>query len=239
MDPIERMRSRTGIRLGIMGGTFDPIHIGHLVTAEEARQQFSLDEILFLPTGTPPHKTRQVASPDFRYLMVSVATATHPHFWVCRYEIDTPGVDYTVDSLTYIAQTLAQGTSVFFITGADAVLDILTWKQPERVLELAGVIAATRPGYELGRLSEALAGLERRDQVHLMEIPALAVSSSMIRARLAQGRGCRYLVPEGVGELIEKSGVYAGGSAVDAPSREAGGSGADLPRREDAGPADG
>ena len=209
MDPIERMRTRADVRLGIMGGTFDPIHIGHLVTAEEARQQFSLDEILFMPTGTPPHKTRQVASAELRHLMVSIATATHPHFWVSRYEMDVPGVDYTVDTLTHISRRLSVGTQVFFITGADAVLDILTWKQPERVLELAAVIAATRPGYDLGRLSGVLAGLERGERVHVMEIPALAVSSSMIRARLAQGRGCRYLVPEGVGELIEKSGVYA------------------------------
>lgn len=209
MDPIERMRMRAGFRLGIMGGTFDPIHIGHLVTAEEARQQFSLDEILFMPTGTPPHKTRQVASPELRHLMVSIATATHPHFWVSRYEMDAPGVDYTVDTLTHISQALSVGTQVFFITGADAVLDILAWKEPERVLQLAAVIAATRPGYDLGRLSGVLGGLERRERVHVMEIPALAVSSSMIRARLTQGRGCRYLVPEGVGELIEKSGVYA------------------------------
>jgi nicotinate-nucleotide adenylyltransferase len=209
MDPIERMRMRAGFRLGIMGGTFDPIHIGHLVTAEEARQQFSLDEILFMPTGTPPHKTRQVASAELRHLMVSIATATHPHFWVSRYEMDALGVDYTVDTLTHISRTLSVGTQVFFITGADAVLDILTWKQPERVLELAAVIAATRPGYDLGRLSEVLSGLDRSERVHVMEIPALAVSSSMIRARLAQGRGCRYLVPEGVGELIDKSGVYA------------------------------
>jgi len=201
-----------------MGGTFDPIHIGHLVTAEEARQQFALDEILFMPTGTPPHKTSQVASAELRHLMASIATATHPHFWVSRYEMDEPGVDYTVDTLTHIARTLSAGTQVFFITGADAVLDILTWKQPERVLELADVIAATRPGYDLGRLSGVLAGLEHGGRVHVMEIPALAVSSSMIRARLAQGRSCRYLVPEGVGELIEKSGVYADPTVGGSPA---------------------
>ena len=218
MDPIERMRARPGLRLGIMGGTFDPIHIGHMVTAEEARQQFSLDEILFMPTGTPPHKTHQVASADVRHLMVSIATVTHPHFWVSRYEMDVPGVDFTVDTLTHISRILSPGTQVFFITGADAVLDILTWKQPERVLELAAVIAATRPGYDLGRLSGVLAGLESRERVHVMEIPALAVSSSMIRERLEHGRGCRYLVPEGVGELIEKSGVYSGPEAGMSPA---------------------
>ena len=190
MDPIERMRTRTGVRLGIMGGTFDPIHIGHMVTAEEARQQFSLDEILFMPTGTPPHKTRQVASagaaaPDGEHrhghppalLGVSVRDGRS------RSRLHRRHPD------AHRAARCPRAPQVFFITGADAVLDILTWKQPERVLELAAVIAATRPGYDLGRLSGVLAGLERRERVHVMEIPALAVSSSMIRARLAQGTG--------------------------------------------------
>lgn len=196
-----------------MGGTFDPIHIGHLVTAEEARQQFRLDEVIFMPTGTAPHKGRQVAPPEARYLMVSIATATNPHFWVSRLEMDTPGVDYTVDTLARLARRFPAGTEFFFITGADAVLEILTWKEPGRVLELCTIIAATRPGYDLSRLSEVLAGLESKDKVHAMEIPALAVSSSMIRERLAAGRGVRYLVPEGVAEVIEKSGVYAGEAA--------------------------
>lgn len=208
-EPIERLRTRAGVRLGIMGGSFDPIHIGHLVAAAEALEQFALDEILFMPTGTPPHKVRQVASPDLRYLLVSVATASNPRFWVSRYEMDTPGVDYTVDTLGYLRGVLAPDAGLSFITGADAVLDILTWKDPERLLELATVIAATRPGYDLGRLSTVLQGLRRRDRVHVMEVPALAVSSSMIRERLAQGRTIRYLVPEGVAQLISKLGVYA------------------------------
>ncbi len=220
MDPTERLRERPGIRLGIMGGTFDPIHIGHLVTAEEARQQFRLDEVVFMPTGVAPHKQGQVAPPETRYLLASIATATNPHFWVSRLEIDAPGVDYTVDTLKKLAEVFPADSKLLFITGADAVLEILTWKQPERVLELCTVIAATRPGYDLGRLAEVLSGLERADRVHTMEIPALAVSSSMIRERLAAGRGVRYLVPEGVAEVIEKSGVYASRYSAGASTGE-------------------
>ncbi len=208
MDPLERLRHRPGLRLGIMGGTFDPIHIGHLVTAEEALLQFELDEIVFMPTGEPPHKTRQVASPEARYMMASVATATNPRFWVSRLEIDVPGVDYTVDTLDRLHAECRPEVEFFFITGADAVLDILTWKEPERLLGLCEVIAATRPGYDLGRLAGVLADLPHKENVHVMEIPALAVSSSMIRERLAQGKSVRYLVTEGVAALIAKSGLY-------------------------------
>lgn len=212
MDPLVRLQQGRGKRIGIMGGTFDPIHIGHLVTAEEARQQFSLEEIVFMPTGEPPHKSGQIASPDDRFHMTLVATTSHPHFWVSRLEIDAAGTDYTVDTLTALHERLPTGTAFFFITGADAVLDILTWKEPERVLELCQVIAATRPGYDLGRLAGVLEGLPRREQVHVMEVPALAVSSSMIRERLRAGKGARYLVPDEVAALIEKTGVYGPGT---------------------------
>lgn len=209
MDPLIALRNRRGLRLGLMGGTFDPIHIGHLVTAEEALRQFSLDEIVFIPTGHPPHKTHQVASAEARYAMTCVATASNPHFWVSRLELDSPGMDYTADTLVALREVFAPDVEFYFITGADAVLDILTWKDPERVLALCDVIAATRPGYDLARLADVLSGLARRDHVHVMEIPSIAVSSSMIRERLLEGRRVRYLVPEGVDVLIEKSGIYA------------------------------
>ena len=210
MDPFIALRTRRGLRLGLMGGTFDPIHIGHLVTAEEALRQFSLDEIVFIPTGHPPHKSRQVASAEERYAMTCVATASNPQFWVSRLELDSPGMDYTADTLAALGEIFASDVEFYFITGADAVLDILTWKDPERVLALCDVIAATRPGYDLARLADVLSGLARRDHVHVMEIPSIAVSSSMIRERLREGRGVRYLVPEGVDVLIEKSAIYSG-----------------------------
>ncbi len=213
---LQPLPGRRGLRLGIMGGAFDPIHMAHLVTAEEARVQFDLDQVVFMPAGDPPHKGRRLAPAEFRYLLVCVATASHPRFTVSRFEIDRPGVSYTVDTLEHLNEVTPPGTELFFITGADAVLDILTWKDPARVLELATFIAATRPGYDLAKLSGLLArmrsdtvGLVPEARVKTMEIPALAISSSMIRERLAAGRQVRYLVPETVAQILEKNGGYA------------------------------
>jgi nicotinate-nucleotide adenylyltransferase len=210
-----------GLRLGIVGGAFDPIHIAHLVTAEEARAQFDLDQVLFMPAGDPPHKSWRLAPAEFRYLLVAVATASHPRFSVSRFEIDRKEVSYTVDTLEHLAGVVPEGTEMFFVTGADAVLDILTWKDPARVLELATFIAATRPGYDLSKVSGLLeklrggtVGLVPEARVKTMEVPALAISSSMIRARLGEGKGVRYLVPDSVAQLIEKSGVYASGGSM-------------------------
>lgn len=208
MDPSDPIADPPGLRLGIMGGTFDPIHIGHLVTADEALHQFGLDDILFMPSGEGPHKRRETTPAELRYLMVSVATASHPRFWVSRYEIDRPGLDYTADTLAAFREMMGSEVDLYFITGADAVLDILTWKDPERILSLCTLIAATRPGYDLGRLSTVLDGLLEADRVRVMEIPGLAVSSSMIRERVRHGDSCRYLVTEGVRQLIEKTGCY-------------------------------
>lgn len=213
---IAGLRDKPGLRLGIMGGAFDPIHIAHLIAAEEALQQFELDQVVFMPAGDPPHKDRRMPPPDFRYLLVAVATAANPKFSVSRFEIDRNTVSYTVDTLEYLASIMPSGGQLFFITGADAVLDILSWKDPERVLGLATFIAATRPGYDLSRMSGLLEELRSRSsglvpeaRVKIMEIPALAISSSMIRQRLAEGRSIRYLVPGSVAELIEKSGFYS------------------------------
>jgi nicotinate-nucleotide adenylyltransferase len=214
-DPITRLSIRSGLRLGIMGGAFDPIHIAHLVTAQEALLQFRLDEVMFLPSGRPPHKKRQLAPAEFRYLMVAVATASHPRFSVSRLEIDRAGVGYTVDTLEYLAAHLAPDARLFFITGADAVLDILTWKDPPGVLGLCTLIAATRPGFDLSRLSAVLASLGPEvvgpapdAKVQVMEVPGLDISSSMIRERLAAGLPVRYLVPDAAMDLIDKTGQY-------------------------------
>ena len=227
---ITPLPGRSGLRLGIMGGAFDPIHIAHLVTAEEARAQFDLDQVLFMPAGDPPHKSRRLAPAEFRYLLVAVATASHPRFSVSRFEIGREEVSYTVDTLEHLAGIVPEGTELFFVTGADAVLDILTWKDPARVLELATFIAATRPGYDLSKLAGLLerlraetAGLVPEARVRTMEVPALAISSSMIRERLAAGKGVRYLVPDSVAQLIEKSSAYVS-SRPTGTSRKACGS---------------
>jgi len=215
-DPIERLRERPRLRLGVIGGVFDPIHIAHLVIADEALHQFGLDEIVFMPAGNPPHKRRDLAPAELRYLLVGAATAAHPRFSVSRYEIGRKQVGYTVDTMKHLAGTLAPDARLFLVIGADAVLDILTWKDPARVLELCTLIAATRPGYDLSRLSEvleklgpglAVSGPEAR--VKVMEVPALAISSSMIRERLAAGKSVRCLVPEPVAQLIQKTGLYS------------------------------
>jgi len=213
---ISGLRDLPGLRLGIMGGAFDPIHMAHLVTAQEALIEFGLDQVLFMPAGDPPHKSRRMAPAEFRYLLTQVATAGNPRFSVSRYEISREQVSYTVDTLEHLSAIAPPGTELFFITGADAVLDILGWKDPGRVLELSTFIAATRPGYDLSRLAGLLeklrsvtGGLAPETRVKVLEVPALAISSSMIRERLAAGKTARYLVPDPVAHLIEKSGYYA------------------------------
>jgi nicotinate-nucleotide adenylyltransferase len=196
-----------GKRLGVMGGTFDPIHNGHLTTAEEALMQFGLDEVVFLPTGRPWMKEHNdVSPPEHRYLMTVIATASNPRFSVSRIEVDRDGPTYTVDTLRALSAEEPAGTELFFITGADAMIEIFHWKDPEEILELAHFIAATRPGYDIAAFkAEAPAPTSR---VNVMNIPALAISSTDIRARVREGRPIRYLVPEGVKSYVEKAGLY-------------------------------
>ncbi|MGH2528083.1 MAG: nicotinate-nucleotide adenylyltransferase [Actinomycetota bacterium] len=190
-----------------MGGTFDPIHNGHLLTAEEAAVQFGLDEVVFVPTGHPWMKEqKEVSAPEHRYLMSVIATASNPRFSVSRIEVDRAGPTYTVDTLRELKGLDGDKVDLFFVTGADAMLEILQWKDPEEILALAHFIAATRPGYDLTRF-EAEAPT-RHPNVSVMNIPALAISSTDIRKRVGEGRPIRYLVPEGVKSYIEKAGLY-------------------------------
>jgi nicotinate-nucleotide adenylyltransferase len=193
-----------GRRLGVMGGTFDPIHYGHLVTAEEALVQFELEGVLFVPTGQPWMKAHEVVSPaEDRYLMTVIATASNPLFSVSRIEVDREGPTYAVDTLRALKDET--DADLYFISGADAIVEIVQWKEPQELFELAHFIAASRPGYDV-------AGLEvpgnARDAVTVMNIPALAISSTDIRERVKGGRPIRYLVPEGVKSYIEKAGLY-------------------------------
>jgi nicotinate-nucleotide adenylyltransferase len=190
-----------------MGGTFDPIHIGHLVTADEACHAFDLDEVLFVPAGAPWQKdAAEVAPREHRFLMTQIATASNPRFRVSRIELDREGATYTIDTLRAL-KAEREDAEWFFITGADAILQILTWREPEAVLREATFIAATRPGSDLDRLEKELpVGLEGR--VRILEIPALAISSTDVRRRVREGRPVRYLVPSGVGEYITKMRLY-------------------------------
>jgi nicotinate-nucleotide adenylyltransferase len=193
-------------RIGIMGGTFDPIHHGHLVAGEEARWQFRLDQVLFIPTGQPWQKPVGVSPAEDRYLMTVIATASNPAFAVSRLEVDNPGPSYTVDTLRRLRAELPEGTRLLFIGGADLLQQLLTWKEPEQVLALAELIAATRPDFDVDDVVQKVPAAAGR--VHRMEIPALAISSSDIRARVARGEPIEYLVPEGVARYIQKRALY-------------------------------
>jgi len=203
----------TPLRIGIMGGSFDPIHLGHLVAASEVAHRFDLDEIVFSPTGEAYHKPADDRAPaEARYLMTVVATAADPRFRVTRVDIDRPGPTYTVDTLRDLraqaeAERPGQAIEWFFITGADALAELLQWRDAEEIFEQAHLIGVTRPGHDL-----ADPGLPHA-RVSLLEIPALSISSTDVRARVRSGAPIRYLVPSGVAHLIAKHGLY--GSRAD------------------------
>ena len=192
------------MRLGVMGGTFDPIHHGHLVAASEVQSLFGLDEVVFVPTGQPWQKAAQDVSPaEDRYLMTVIATASNPRFTVSRVDIDRPGPTYTIDTLRDI-RAERPDAELFFITGADALAEILSWKDSELLFDLAHFIGVTRPGHELSDK-----GLPE-DRVTLQEVPAMAISSTDCRARVAAGEPVWYLVPDGVVQYINKYRLYSG-----------------------------
>ena len=190
------------MRLGVMGGTFDPVHHGHLVAASEVATRYDLDEVVFVPTGQPWHKNHEQVTPaEHRYLMTVVATASNPRFTVSRVDIDRPGTTYTIDTLRDLRKV--HGTAeMFFITGADALAQILSWKDAETLFELAHFVGVTRPGHTL-----SADGLPV-DRVSVLEVPALAISSSDCRARVAEGEPVWYLVPDGVVQYIAKHQLY-------------------------------
>ena len=191
------------MRIGVMGGTFDPIHYGHLTAANEAGNAFGLDEVIFVPTGQPWQKTdRPLAPAEDRYLMTVIATAANPLFSVSRIEIDRPGDTYTVDTLRELREQRGQDAEFFFIIGADALSGLRSWRSPEEVLSMVHFIGLTRRGHQLAE------GSLGSDKFSLMEMPALEISSSMCRMRVSAGLPIRYLVPDGVISYISKRGLY-------------------------------
>jgi nicotinate-nucleotide adenylyltransferase len=186
-----------------MGGTFDPIHHGHLVAASEVGHFFALDEVVFVPTGQPWQKDgRRVSAPEDRYLMTVIATASNPRFSVSRVDIDRPGPTYTIDTLRELHALRPQDAEFFFITGADALEQIMTWQDADELFKLAHFVGCTRPGHQLSG-----AGLPD-DRVSLIEIPALAISSTTCRERAAAGVPIWYLVPDGIVQYISKRKLY-------------------------------
>lgn len=193
---------QTRLRLGVMGGTFDPIHNGHLVAASEVASAFELDEVIFVPTGQPGQKT-VVTSSEHRYLMTVIATAANPSFSVSRADIDRPGPTYTVDTLRDLKRQFPNH-DLFFISGADAIAQILAWKEISEIWQLADFVAVTRPGHnmELPEAPEA--------SITVLEVPALSISSTDCRNRVETDKPIWYLVPDGVVQYIGKHGLYRG-----------------------------
>jgi nicotinate-nucleotide adenylyltransferase len=195
------------MRLGLMGGTFDPPHYGHLVIAEEARLVFGLDRVDFVTSADPPHKQeREITPAEHRYAMTLLSVASNPFFRVSRREIERAGPSYSVDTLRDYGREWP-GAELFFITGADAILEILTWRRAEEAVRLCTFIAATRPGYDLSRLERVLPP-EYLSRVRTVSVPGVEISSTAIRERIARGKSIRYLVAEPVEQYIATYGLY-------------------------------
>lgn len=209
VSPAKAPRRRTARRIGIMGGTFDPIHHGHLVAASEVASRFLLDEVVFVPTGQPWQKADYaVSTAEDRYLMTVIATASNPRFHVSRVDVDRGGPTYTVDTLRELRTLYGPKVDLFFITGADALDKILSWKDADQIFELAHLVGVTRPGFVLSDAHLPAA------TVSLIQVPAMAISSTDCRRRVAEGQPLWYLVPDGVVQYIAKRHLYrpAGGT---------------------------
>ncbi len=200
------------MRLGIFGGTFDPIHLGHMVLAEHCREACRLDRVLFIPAGQPPHKTeRQITSGKQRLEMVELAIAGHPSFAASSIEIDRDGPSYSVDTIAALAREHPDA-ELFFLIGSDSLADLPLWYQPARLAELATIVVATRPGSNRPDLASLRTVLSTaaiaRIEHNIVEIPLIGISSSAIRARAAAGQSVRFLVPRAVECYIETHGLY-------------------------------
>jgi nicotinate-nucleotide adenylyltransferase len=208
LPALGRDGSRT-YRLGIMGGTFDPIHHGHLVAAEQAFDDLGLDVVVFMASGQPAFKLdKKVSSGEDRYAMTVLATSDNPHFLASRFEIMRQGVTYTADTLELLRGYYPDNVEFYFITGADAIADIVQWKDAWRIARYAHLVGATRPGYDLNRARSAIAASPYPFDVTYLEVPALAISSSDLRQRVGSGQSLRYLTPDSVRGFIEKRGLY-------------------------------
>lgn len=197
-------------KYGIMGGTFDPIHYGHLVIANEVLSKYELDKIIFVPTGNPPHKSSAGLTTSYhRYMMTQFATMTHPYFDVSDYEVNQEGISYTVDTVKEFHKKYSD-TKFYFITGTDAVLDLPNWKDTEVILDICTFIAVNRPGYVNNRLEEKISDIEKKyhGEIFIVNAPQLQISSTDIRRRIYMDRPIKYLLPETVEQYILKNNLY-------------------------------
>jgi nicotinate-nucleotide adenylyltransferase len=197
-------------KVGIMGGTFDPIHVGHLVTAEAVRIEYGLEKVLFIPAANPPHKDESQVTPSLhRYIMTIMATYSNPHFYVSPIEMERPGPSYTVDTIRQLAAEYGPKCQLFFITGADAVGDLPTWNGIEEILDLCNFVATARPGC-VSMVEEVMdqLGPKGSQRIRRLDTPELEISSTDIRERVKLGRSIKYIVPESVESYIFKEGLY-------------------------------
>lgn len=197
------------MRIGLIGGTFDPIHTGHLIIAEEAVNALELDQVVFAPAGQPPHKPADgISDPEHRSKMVQLAIADNEQFTVSRVDLDRAGPCYTVDTIRLVQSAWGPSTEVCFLIGGDSLRDLPTWHQPERLLHMCQLVAVPRPGYQpdLEALDVLLPGASQ--QITILDAPTLDISSTEIRARIREGRSIRYLVPRSVERYIGQHGLY-------------------------------
>ena len=198
-------------KIGILGGTVDPIHIGHLIMAEGIREAFGLDKIFFVPSGNPPHKKfRTVTDAEHRYNMVCKALSDNPYFDVSRIEINRKGYTYTIDTLKYLREQKASDAKFSYIIGADVLFDLLTWKNYKEVFAVCEFIAALRPGGESEKFSKQIKYLEDTFSAKIMgaDIPLMDISSTAIRKRIKEGKSVKYMVPEDVNVYIKRNRLY-------------------------------
>ena len=202
---------REASKIGIFGGTFDPVHQGHMVIAEQVMDELNLSRVVFVPGGIPPHKEASSvrAGAEDRFGMVEAAVAGNERFSVDRVEVDAGRPMHTVETVGILKEREA-GNDWYFITGADEVSNLLAWKEPDRLLEEVVMVAATRPGYDLSKLYHLEAGLRNFDRIFPVECTRMDISATGIRRRILQGKSVRYLVPEGVYEIIRDRGLYRG-----------------------------
>lgn len=192
------------MRIGILGGTFNPIHYGHLLVAAQVREKFDLEKVIFVPSASPPHKNHpDIAPPRDRYQMTVLATQSNTFFSVSDLELQRPGKSYSVETVKELLNIYGKDTRLYFITGTDAILEIFTWKAKEELLKLCQFVVATRPGFHTAKIDKTIAR-----QIYLLKIPNLDISSTDIRSRIKEGRTIKYLLPEKVEEYIYKHGLY-------------------------------
>lgn len=202
--------SHAKAKVGIMGGTFDPIHVGHLVTAEAVRIEYNLDKVLFIPAGNPPHKQESLVTPAIhRYIMTVMATYSNRHFFVSALELERSGPSYTIDTVRTLIDCYGANTELYFITGADAVKDLPSWQEIDQLLDLCYFVAAARPGC-ISYIDQVIKqfGAKGRRSIQRLATPELEISSTDIRERVKKGRSIKYIVPESVEDYIYKEGLY-------------------------------